>query len=362
MCCVFSVLQMDFSHTPTFLRSAMLEDPFCLGDLLGPEDVLRIQVEYPDLFNNNSRNAIPSKLTRENTGTASTLDRLSQPKVTCTRPHHNRITQSVQRKTFSRPKSIMPVKKNIKVQEGFPVLQSQSAPDQNSLNPPLTASKASKSEPLLLPSNTSTRGDMNLIHAGTKATRHSRSPVTSQTNDLATRRLHARTAGRARSALEKTTPKLPPVEKRYRTSASAVLKPIPSPMTTKKLKLSSKSSLLMELTKLRKSDTFSKRSKTLDAAVEPKTVVQAVKKRAALEKLEKIVFQLPETTKSPSIRETAGPKASEWLDDSASDASPSSNETQTLTQDFVRIGTQGEAPFLSTEEAEEQLTKESMNR
>ena len=36
-------------HRNTFLRSAIVKDPFCFGDL-GPEDVLRIESEFPNLF------------------------------------------------------------------------------------------------------------------------------------------------------------------------------------------------------------------------------------------------------------------------------------------------------------------------
>ena len=354
---------MDFSHTPTFLRSAMLEDPFCLGDLLGPEDVLRIHAEYPDLFSNNSKSSIPWKPTKENTGgAAARFERLSQPKVLCNRPHHlHRLNLSEQNKTFSKPKSFLLVKKDVKVQESLPpVAQSQSAPDQSLVKS--TVSKASKSQPLLLPSNTRAPKDMKVVSAKAKTTRINRLPVKSHTSDFIPQRFHSVTSVRSRLFVEKKSAKLPPVEKRYTTSASGVLKPIPSPVTAKKIELSSRSTLLTELTKLRKLDALRKHSNAFSATGAPRKVEQATKKRGVLEELDKIVFQLPETSKCPSFRKIEDTKANDLSDDSATSSRPSTNETQTLTQDFIRMRTPGVASAVSTEETEEQLTKESMNR
>lgn len=41
---------MSIYHAPTFLRSALAKDPLCHGGLIQPEEVLRLQAEFPTLF------------------------------------------------------------------------------------------------------------------------------------------------------------------------------------------------------------------------------------------------------------------------------------------------------------------------
>ncbi|CAL8099866.1 unnamed protein product [Orchesella dallaii] len=56
---------MAFHHVPTFLRSALVRNPFCHGDIISAEDVLRLEAQYPNLFDNPHKLNVPGETTKD---------------------------------------------------------------------------------------------------------------------------------------------------------------------------------------------------------------------------------------------------------------------------------------------------------